>query len=147
MQAARKRATGQKTAQIGTTETADTTPDTRPASAGQTPDTMTGHTTGPALDGAPLLLVEKDARIADLQKQVEFLQARNAELNAILMRHAHSLPATAQPMPLEAPTSDGSTAGAQVPQPPIKNAQRPAAARLTPLQRLVARLVGIRLRE
>jgi len=70
-------------------------PDTRPDQAGHVlPDA--GHEAG----HVAALLSQKDAHIADLRKQVDFLQERNAELNAIIMRHAHALPmpATAEKM-------------------------------------------------
>jgi hypothetical protein len=61
----------------------------------------TNDATSVAADVA--LLAEKDGRIAELKEEVQFLRERNRELNAIVMRHAHALPAPQSAAMLEAP--------------------------------------------
>jgi hypothetical protein len=80
----------------------------------------TGDATSVAGDVA--LLAEREARIAELREEVLFLRERNRELNAIVMRHAHALPAPQSPTMLEAPeptTTRPAPASAQKPARPL----------------------------
>jgi hypothetical protein len=79
------------------------------------PESATSDATGVAGDVA--LLAEKDARLAELREEILFLRERNRELNAIVMRHAHALPAPQSPQGFEMETT--APAPAQKPTRPL----------------------------